>query len=274
MTTTFFSRTTKTLVIIYLVYLVQACAPITRMPSPTQTPPPQTSQSSSQPSTPSSSQSNPSDSKKKGSSSSDRRQSQSQTGSQSSKTSSASNDQQNAPSGLEDVEDDWLNQVGKRGSTADDIGWQTSNTTIRGGLSEEGGSAASPRQRKDSRETSSSIERELNGILKDIDGNILAEREVISKNRANSRPLGSAKSGTTKSGDEAEMASSVKVVDSAVSLSPKVTSGGSEVSSELPDARDDDIIARQLREAAMQESDPELREKLWKEFERYKNSGA
>ena len=48
----------------------------------------------------------------------------------------------------------------------------------------------------------------------------------------------------------------------------------SEALPKLPDARDDDIIARQLREAAMQESDPELREKLWKEFERYKNSGA
>jgi hypothetical protein len=35
-------------------------------------------------------------------------------------------------------------------------------------------------------------------------------------------------------------------------------------------AQDDDIIARQLREAAMQETDPELREKLWDEYRRYK----
>ena len=116
--------------------------------------------------------------------------------------------------------------------------------------------------------------RQLNGILKDIDGDILAEREVISKNRTNSRPLGRTQSGTTKSGDEAETATIVKVVDSAVPLSPKAASDASEASPKLRDARDDDIIARQLREAAMQESDPELREKLWKEFERYKNSGA
>ena len=38
----------------------------------------------------------------------------------------------------------------------------------------------------------------------------------------------------------------------------------------VPDARDDDIIARQLREAAMQEEDEELREKLWEEYRRYK----
>jgi len=35
-------------------------------------------------------------------------------------------------------------------------------------------------------------------------------------------------------------------------------------------AQDDDIIARQLREAAMQEPDPVLREKLWAEYRRYK----
>jgi len=36
------------------------------------------------------------------------------------------------------------------------------------------------------------------------------------------------------------------------------------------DPRDDDIVARQLREAAEKESDPELKEKLWKEYEQYK----
>ena len=41
---------------------------------------------------------------------------------------------------------------------------------------------------------------------------------------------------------------------------------------DIPDARDDDIIARQLREAAMAESDPELREALWEEYRRYKGS--
>jgi hypothetical protein len=36
------------------------------------------------------------------------------------------------------------------------------------------------------------------------------------------------------------------------------------------DGGDDDIIARNLREAAMEESDPELREKLWEEYRDYK----
>ena len=39
-----------------------------------------------------------------------------------------------------------------------------------------------------------------------------------------------------------------------------------------PGAEDDDIVARQLREAAEKETDPELREKLWKEYDDYKQS--
>jgi hypothetical protein len=38
------------------------------------------------------------------------------------------------------------------------------------------------------------------------------------------------------------------------------------------DYEDDDIVARQLREAAENETDPELKEKLWKEYDEYKKS--
>ena len=42
--------------------------------------------------------------------------------------------------------------------------------------------------------------------------------------------------------------------------------------SDIPDASDDygDGIAEQLREAAMREADPEVREKLWNEYRKYK----
>jgi hypothetical protein len=39
---------------------------------------------------------------------------------------------------------------------------------------------------------------------------------------------------------------------------------------DVGDGKDDDIVARQLREAAMKEEDPELREKLWDEYRAYK----
>lgn len=43
---------------------------------------------------------------------------------------------------------------------------------------------------------------------------------------------------------------------------------------DLPSAQDDDIVAKQLREAAVAESDPELRDKLWDEYRRYKEGSA
>ena len=39
---------------------------------------------------------------------------------------------------------------------------------------------------------------------------------------------------------------------------------------DIPDARDDDVVARQLREAAMTETDPDLKDALWEEYRRYK----
>ncbi len=43
------------------------------------------------------------------------------------------------------------------------------------------------------------------------------------------------------------------------------------VPEDVADGSDDDIVARQIREAAMKETDPELRDKLWDEYRRYKN---
>ncbi len=39
---------------------------------------------------------------------------------------------------------------------------------------------------------------------------------------------------------------------------------------DVADGKDDDVVARQLREAAMRETDPVLREKLWDEYRKYK----
>jgi hypothetical protein len=55
------------------------------------------------------------------------------------------------------------------------------------------------------------------------------------------------------------------------------TSGGTNApngsgATEIPDGSDDDIVARRLRKAAEQETDPELKEKLWKEYIEYKKN--
>ena len=50
----------------------------------------------------------------------------------------------------------------------------------------------------------------------------------------------------------------------------KTNMPGGPVPSDIPDGSDDDIVARQIREAAMKEQDPVLREKLWDEYRKYK----
>lgn len=46
----------------------------------------------------------------------------------------------------------------------------------------------------------------------------------------------------------------------------------SRVPSDIGDGSDDDVVARQIREAAMNEADPVLREKLWEEYRNYKKA--
>ncbi len=41
---------------------------------------------------------------------------------------------------------------------------------------------------------------------------------------------------------------------------------------DIPDGSDDDVVARQIREAAQGEQDPKLRKKLWEEYRRYKTA--
>jgi hypothetical protein len=54
---------------------------------------------------------------------------------------------------------------------------------------------------------------------------------------------------------------------------PAGADDASRVPVDIGDGRDDDVVARQLREAAMAEEDPAIREKLWDEYRRYKRGG-
>ena len=42
------------------------------------------------------------------------------------------------------------------------------------------------------------------------------------------------------------------------------------VPADVGDGKDDDVVARQLRDAATKEKDPAIREKLWEEYREYK----
>ena len=51
-------------------------------------------------------------------------------------------------------------------------------------------------------------------------------------------------------------------------------SGNGATARNIPDGSDDDVVARRLRKAAEQETDPELKDKLWKEYSDYKNNAG
>jgi hypothetical protein len=128
---------------------------------------------------------------------------------------------------------------------------------------------------------------DLEDALKDLDGGIMAERSAIRAKAAETpNPGGGASrgssgvprpgdsdgaSGVAGTGGNTTSPSGMALPDgpSAVSKapSPPARSG---IPKDVDDARDDDVIARQLREAAMAETDPAVREKLWADYQKYK----
>ena len=53
-------------------------------------------------------------------------------------------------------------------------------------------------------------------------------------------------------------------------MAPRGGSDATPVPPDVGDGKNDDVVARQLREAAMKEKDPAIREKLWQEYRDYK----
>ena len=60
--------------------------------------------------------------------------------------------------------------------------------------------------------------------------------------------------------------------EKAASGTATANAGNGAVAKETPDGNDDDIVARRIRKAAEQETDPELKDKLWKEYVEYKKN--
>jgi hypothetical protein len=75
--------------------------------------------------------------------------------------------------------------------------------------------------------------------------------------------------------EDARQASTGKGQDPTQSQGTSRETGGGEADPSGPggvNTQDDDIVARQLREAAEKETDPELKAKLWKEYHDYKKT--
>ena len=114
----------------------------------------------------------------------------------------------------------------------------------------------------------------LEEALGALDGQILAEREVLEQ-RSNERPGGGAPAGGAGGGGMPQADAQAQMGGPpAPANRPAPPMPRGEAPEDIADAQDDDIVARQLREAALAEADPELREKLWEEYRRYKGSGG
>lgn len=161
----------------------------------------------------------------------------------------------------------WLEDIGD--NAGED--WQTSNEKGDEGTSSDQASSAGDTASDRPKNGKSAAENELEGALEDFDGEILAERGALKKAAdkyptpvSTSLPQGSEQGGPNA--DAAKQPASTQIPNNP----PPPRRSNETLPDDIPDAKDDDIIARQLREAALQESDPELKEKLWAEYQRYK----
>lgn len=171
---------------------------------------------------------------------------------------------------------------------------QASNAASGGGQSSQasgaasdngGGDPAASQQRVGppggGTERAQALNRELQEGLAEFDRAMLSEQEAITQ-RANSEGYAGALPEGDFAGGGGDPAADHPVQTAMLGGGPGGSTGSmkgrgdiatqsrSEVPPDLVDASGDDIIARQLREAAMKEQDPELRKKLWDEYRKYK----
>jgi hypothetical protein len=145
--------------------------------------------------------------------------------------------------------------------------------------SDKPGVATAPGQAQTDEEKVRALHQELSERFAKFDRTILSETEKVRQDDAASGNRGfSDRDPFQKGGDGTEETAAIDP-ETAGTPSPLPKSlpgadpGGSSSSDIPPDlvsAEGDDIIARQLREAAMKERDPELRAKLWDEYRKYK----
>lgn len=130
---------------------------------------------------------------------------------------------------------------------------------------------------------------QLNGSLGEFDERLLTEQERVKSRAPRTDSAGGGSSGSageeneTAEGEKGEKEQAGKETGKERGKSRQTSSREtgtptqspsrkkSTAPKDIPDGRNDDVVARQLREAAEKESDPELKKKLWDEYRRYKS---
>jgi hypothetical protein len=135
------------------------------------------------------------------------------------------------------------------------------------------------------------LDRALGESLEGFDGTMGEEQVRVAQAGADQRDMGGSGSGMgdpmggmgdfpadmggmggSEQGQQAQTAGPSSRSSSSSAGAPGEGSDGASTPPDVGDGSDDDIVARQLREAAQNESDPELREKLWDEYRKYKKT--
>jgi hypothetical protein len=121
------------------------------------------------------------------------------------------------------------------------------------------------------------LDRQLEESTRDFDG-VIYEEEQRQREAARERAAQSAQTASSEvDPTETEEAATGGIM---TTVSSRGTTGGRGAPPidgakyppppDIPNGNDDDVVARQLREAAMREPDPAIREKLWTEYRKYK----
>ena len=124
------------------------------------------------------------------------------------------------------------------------------------------------------------LDRQLDESTRDFDG-IIYDEEQRQREAARERAAPAAQTSSGAASGESEAPNPGGVMASAGSGSVGGGIGGRSGAppadaakypppADIPSGNDDDVVARQLREAAMREPDPAVREKLWSEYRKYK----
>jgi len=150
--------------------------------------------------------------------------------------------------------------------------------------------AADPQYEQTLEERVAALDAELQEGLGEYDEKLLQEQERIkaatpnnngggggssSLGGNNSGQGGSAAGGAPADGSESDagggqMSGGNRSSGDGGGRGPGKTQDDKNRPADIPDGNDDDIVARQLREAATRETDPELKKKLWEEYRKYK----
>ena len=169
-------------------------------------------------------------------------------------------------------------QIGQTsGDTGDASGQQAPGTRASGGMESDMG-AEGPLT---AAEQVAILDRQLEESTRDFDGIIYDEEQrqrEAARDRAAQTAQTTASPSETNEGEEPSFGGGMASAGSGSvgggiggrSGAPPADGAKYPPPPDIPNGNDDDVVARQLREAAMREPDPDIRDKLWAEYRKYK----